>query len=404
MKKRLTLFLCILLFLLPCLSLWSFDFGLLVDQKFEAEKSENILFSYTPGFAPWFSWDGGKGLSLYFSGLVSMKYNKSDDGIDENDNWGKPVIIPELTRFSLSYRSGNIFSVELGRISYSDALGLTSYGLFDGLGFRAAMSAGNLSAGVFYTGLLYKETAEITMTASDINAYANPRNLEEFADYFASRRLMASLRWDMPLGEIFALSLETLAQFDLNGREDRLHSQYGEVQLDLFLNKTGITFGAVFEAMENENQEFAAAIGALARLKTEIPGSLNDGIDLTAKFGSGAWNDTFVAFAPVNSTAQGAVFSGTLPALAVLSAGYNVRFHRTLLADLTLRYFMKTYDDPSEEGSFYGGEFWASVIWQPLDDIRVNLGGGVFFPRMGNLYPSDTGIMWKINAGLSLSF
>jgi hypothetical protein len=50
----------------------------------------------------------------------------------------------------------------------------------------------------------------------------------------------------------------------------------------------------------------------------------------------------------------------------------------------------------------YGAELWASLVWQPLDDLRLSLGGGLFFPGLGNIYPADSGV-WKITAALTLS-
>jgi hypothetical protein len=55
---------------------FSFDFGLLIGQRVQTEReieAKGNSFSYTPGFTPWFSWDGGQGLSLYFSGIFSFE-------------------------------------------------------------------------------------------------------------------------------------------------------------------------------------------------------------------------------------------------------------------------------------------------------------------------------------------
>jgi len=79
-----------ILFTLCAGFVFSFDFGLLLDQNIEAE---NNYFSYTPEFIPWFVWNNGQGASLYLSGIISLKY--------ENDGLRKPVILPELSRFLL---------------------------------------------------------------------------------------------------------------------------------------------------------------------------------------------------------------------------------------------------------------------------------------------------------------
>ncbi|MDR1306988.1 MAG: hypothetical protein LBK74_05400 [Treponema sp.] len=376
----------------------SFDFGLLADQKIEtAEKA----FSYTPVLSPWFSWNKGRFLSFYFSGIFSFEYNNNDEGRNQ------PGILPELGRFALNYRSGPQFRLEAGRIGYTDALGFAASGLFDGLCIKAGLPKSSITAGVWYTGLLYKETAKILMTAADAKSYAEPWDWGNSGGYFASRRLLNALRWETPLGEFHSLSLEALAQFDLTGNDEGLHSQYGELLAEFFPSGAsgtlGISIGGLFEIMENREGTCTAAFGGLARLKTDIPGALNDGLSLTIKFTSGQWNDTYAVFKPLSSSAQGAVFSGTLSGLALVSAAYTARLHRSLLLESALRYFLRTFDDPASEGRYsYGGEAWASLAWQPLDDLRLTLEGAVFFPALGNLYPADP--QWKLSAGLSLTF
>jgi hypothetical protein len=391
---------------------FSLDFGLLADEKFEAE---NESIASTTGFAPWLSWDNGEGLSLYFSGVVSLWYSKSDDGDSENDGLGKPALLPELSRFALSYRINKNMSLEAGRVFYADALGVTASGLFDGARFEAAVGPGAFSAGVYYTGLLYKETAKIVMTTADKNNYGDPRNLDEFFDdYFASRRVFGAARWDMPLGEEHSLSFEALAQFDLNGNDpsgnkpDRLHSQYGEARLELFsFGEIGVTAGAFFEAMEMEGDiggnDFGMAFGALGAVRIDLPTPFNDGVKFTTKFSSGAWNDSFAAFTPLSAHSQGQVFAEPFSGMWVNKLNYEARLLPSLFAEAAFGYYARTYSQEGAGGNLYGGEAWAALAWQPFDDVRVNAGGGAFFPAMGNAKYNDGKVMWKVSAGLTLS-
>ena len=387
-----------LLFVMAGLA-FSADFGLLIDQKIEAE---NVLFAYNytypPALAPWFSWNGSNGLSVFLSGLLSFKYSKYSDDIANNSGW---LFIPELSRFAFSCRINRGMYFEAGRIAYNDVTGFVAGGLFDGLRFNAVTSFGGISAGAFYTGLLYKETAKITMTGSDMLRYAKPWDFDNFGDYFASRRAFAALRWDLPVGEANNLSAEVLAQFDLNDSGEKLHSQYGEVQFEFYpMNMLRITAAALFETMQNGGGDFNAAFGALARVKTDLPGGPSDWLGFTVKFTSGSTNDTFT---PLNSVTQGAVFPATLTGLALIGADYSVKIINSLFVENTLRYFIRTFNDPASDGILYGGELWASLTWQPLDDIRATLGAGAFFPGFGNVYPSGTDVMWKVNAALTLS-
>ncbi|MCL2443530.1 MAG: hypothetical protein FWD13_08740 [Treponema sp.] len=373
---------------------YSIDFGLLADQKIEVEDS---IFSYTAGFTPWFSWNNGKGMSLYLSGNLSLKY---DTGI----GWSKPALIFDLTRSAFNYRINQEMSLEAGRINYTDTLGFSASGLFDGVRFSTDTSIGNFNAGIFYTGLLYKETAKILMTADDIVNYVKLWD-DDIGNYFASQRLLAAVRWDKPLGESSNLYAEVLTQFDLTGNTETLNSQYGMAKIELFpTSKLMITTGALFETSQNNNGDFGLTFGLLAQLKTELPTPLNDSLGLTIKFTSASTSDAFPAFTPINSIPQGAVFPGTLAGLALIGLDYNARITSSLFADCALRYFIRTYNDPSSEGSFHGGEVWASLAWQPFDDVRGSLGVGAFFPVLGNVDIYDSAVLFKLTASLSLSF
>ena len=374
---------------------FSADFGLLFDQKFEAwnDEAKNTSYSYSPSFTPWFSWNGSQGLSLYFSGLVSMQYNNSDDGIDANDGWGEPVMVPELSRFSLSYRYGQLFAVDAGRIFYSDAMGMVASGLFDGIQLRI----GGLSLGAFYTGLLYKDTAKIMMTGSDA-ADAGFWDWDNVDLYFASKRALFSLRYDKPLLEYHNFTFEALAQFDLNNAEDKLNSQYCLMQMEFLASRVSISLGGLFEAMQNKDGDFTAGVGALASIRMEVPGSLNDSFKLSGIFGSGEWNDIFTGFTPVSSAGQGNIFSSPLMGLWVAKASYDARLISSLFAEVSFSVFGRAYDDPAADSMLHGYEVWASLGWQPMDDIRVNFGGGAYIPS------DDADTLWKISAGLSLSF
>jgi hypothetical protein len=392
-KKAVLVF---ILFTLCAGFVFSLDFGLLLDQNIEAE---NKYFSYTPAFIPWFSWYDGQGMSLYLSGIFSLKYNNYDSGISDNDGLRKPYILPELSRFSFTWQSGQI-SIEAGRVEYADALGQTASGLFDGLRFQTSTPIGSLSVGAFYTGLLYKETAKILMTANDAAEYAKP--VESFNDYFASKRLFVFGRLDIPFLEYHNLFFEVLAQFDLNGNDEKLHSQYAQAALEYFLkNNMKISGGFVFETMENGDGDFTAAFGALAVFETDMPGSLNDSLKITAKFSSGPMGE-FAGFTPLSSITQGMIFPGTFSGIWLVKVNYAVRILPSLFAETNISLFGRTYNEAGSDGSLYGGEIWASLAWQPLEDLRVTLGGGVLIP--GNAYPAGTDTMWKINAGLLLSF
>jgi hypothetical protein len=334
--------------------------------------------------------------------MLSLKYNNYDDGISDNDGLREPVVLPELSRFSFAYRAGQRYSIEAGRVVYADVLGHIASGLFDGLRFQTATPIGGVSAGAYYTGLLYKETAKILMTANDAAQYGKP--VENFDDYCASKRIFAAVRLDIPVMEYHNSSFEVLAQFDMNDNEEKLHSQYAQAVIEIFTQENmKISGGFIFETMENGGGDFAAAYGALAAFETEMPGSLNDNLKFTAKFSSGPVNETFPGFVPLTTITQGMVFPGTFSGLWQAKINYTVRLLPSLFAETNISYFGRTYSEADSGGNLYGGEIRASLAWQPLEDIRATLDCGVFMPGTGNAYPAGTGTTWKINVGLLLS-
>ena len=383
--------LLIVLLLLITSAAFSADFGLLFDREFSGE---NELFLYNPSLTPWFSWNGSNGASVYFSGNFSFEHNIYSGEMSANNGW---KFIPELSRFAFSYQNIKGISFEAGRIYYSDLLGLTACGLLDGLRFSAVTSACRISIGAYYSGLQYKETAKIVMTDGDIANYILPWDFNNFNDYFASRRFLASFRLDVPAGKASAFSFEALVQFDLNEYDHYLNSQYGAVKFDIFpSNMVMISAGAVFEAMQTEQKEFNAAFGALAQLKANLPTAVNDQLGLSIKCTSSVIDDIFTDYIPINSVPQGMIFTSTIAGLTVIGIDYNVRIVKPLYAEFAFNYFMRTINTVSND-NMYGGELWASLVWQPLEDIRITFGGGAFFPK-------ESDVMWKIIGGLTLSF
>jgi hypothetical protein len=386
---------------------FSFDLGLVISQEIEAENqdfdAEDIHFAYTPAFTPWFSWDGGGKVSIYISNRFFFEYNYYSHN-EPATGWAVPVFRTELTYSAINFRINDTMSLEGGRVEYDDAIGFAASGLFDGVRFKADFSKGAISVGVFYTGLLYRETAMIWMTANDIDRYYEPWDWGNNLGYcFASKRFLTDVRWDMPLKETVTLSAEFLAQVDVNNDEDiqKLHSEYIEVKAVFYpASAMEITGGFLFEFMQGEAANNSGAFGLLAGMKTGVPGSPNDMLKVTIKFTTGPWDDDSIAFKPISCVAQGDIFLEDISSLFYPSVDYSVRLRHTLLAEGSFRYYVNT--DSNAENNAYGGELWASFTWQPVDDIRLKVGGGVFLPGMGNVY-KDGDSMWRFDAVLTLS-
>jgi hypothetical protein len=401
------------LFALLC-SGWSagaLDFGLALIQEARVsnEVSSDAAFFYTPVASPWVSGPLGNSLSLYLS--ASLGFDLAADS--EGASWRDPPALPELGRAELTWAASPGLYLRLGRQRFQDPAGLITAGLFDGLrsGFSALSS--RFTAGAWYTGLLYKGAADIVMTGRDQTAYQKPFALDGDDGYFASRRVMVSFDWEKPdFAPRSSLALGILTQFDLNGDDDYLHTQYLSARFGSRLAPS-LEFQAdgVFGAGEDSSWAvfFAGGLG-LAWMPSGAP---DQRLSFRALYSSPSQGDRLRAFAPVSSIAQGQVFSPALGGLSTLRGAYTLRLLSALSLTGELSYFIRTDtvtfldsrdpDKLKDEGYFLGAECYAAAAWTPLPDLALTLGGGAFFPGLGNAFTESAAVRWKTALALILS-
>jgi hypothetical protein len=305
--------------------------------------------------------------------------------------------------------------LRLGRQRFQDSTGLVAAGLFDGL--RAGFSAGGsrFTAGAWYTGLLYKDTADIVMTDRDQAAYEKPFALEWEEGYFASRRAMVSLEWEKPdLDPRSSLALGVLLQFDVNGDEDdQLHTQYLSARFSSRLSPSlELQADGVFGAGKNPKWRvfFAGGLG----LAWMPPGAMDQRLSFRGLYSSPSQGDGLRPFMPVSSISQGQVFSPALGGLSTLRGAYTLRPLRAFSLTGEFSYFIRTdtatFKDNREpdklkgDGYFLGAEAYAAAVWTPLPDLALTLGGGAFFPGLGNAFTESAAIRWQAALALMLSF
>jgi hypothetical protein len=362
-------------------------------------KGANTEIDNTCAFTlgPWVSASPSENLDLYFSAGLSLRY--------EHENW---KALPELYRFMFAWRPLPRLGLEMGRVRFSDPNGIVAAGLFDGLAVSYALGGSSLSAGAYYTGFLYKDTADICMTASDIADYQKPLDWgNAAATYFASRRVLASLSWEAPAlaGSPHGLYLNGLAQFDLNGEDDRLHSQYLSLRF-LFspLPVFSINAGGVFGLAEQAETDTKTGLALLINASWYLPTAWQDMASLGFRWASGVTDGEDEGpgpFLPVSSISQGHVLNSGLSGLMLLHAAYTLRPHESLSLVLDGRYF---FLNNGGDKTALGGELYGSVNWAPVMDVTLTAGGGAFFPGMGNALPSDAPVQWLVSAGLTVSF
>ncbi|MDR1175450.1 MAG: hypothetical protein LBK83_08290 [Treponema sp.] len=415
-KKRL---LCAVVVLLCAGAAFSQDYGLTLRSLpvFTNGDDPSVNVGYTGTVIPWFAAPLGERGDLYLSGGISAEY--------ADEEW-KPV--PELYRFEILYRFGSGLRLEAGRLPYREPLNMVMNGLFDGLAAGQDLGKTRLSVRALYTGLLYKKTAWITMNSGDYAEY------QDRDRYFASRRLVFSLDWEIPglFDTEGRLDLGLTGQFDLNEPEDqpedqtdkpdqtgqvdgngKIHSQYALAKFTLpFLNSFNAELGTLLGLLEEDGREpgFCFAFsGALAWLPS---GGLNDRLSLNMAVSSGAWDDTVRAFLPINTIAQGKVLRPKISGLALTELVYTARLHNSLSTDIEAAYFFRTdsrtYSDPELDGDslspLLGGEVHAGLTWAPVSDVSFTLGGGAFFPQWGKAFVPDTPARWRVSLETILSF
>jgi hypothetical protein len=393
----------IVVFLWICGTAFSANFGLVLSPSAEyVSDSGGKGPGFTGSAAPWFSTAFGEKAGVYVSGKVTFEYGR--------EAWKNPPVF-ELERTELNFRPVPAAYIVLGRQRYRDSGGMILSGLFDGVSADIGFSRGRLSLGAFYTGLLYKETAKILITAADWERYARPLDYGDFDSYFASRRIVLPLGFTFPdLGARMSLAVNLLAQFDINGDSGTLHTQYLEAVVGIdALDTLRFTVTGIGGAAEDTTTDLKFHAAGAFGVEWNVPGALTDMVHGELRWGSGKISGSVVPFIPVTGIAQGTIFSPSLPGLMNVRASYSARLHKTFSVSAETVVFWRTdtetfkdveLDSTSDE-RFLGLEAYGLLIWAPQSALRFSAGGGAFFP--GGAFRDDAGIRWKVNGGIILS-
>jgi len=387
MKKTRCILFLVLIFL-PPVSLVAFDFGLITNQY--AGYGNDNQFKYQADILPRFSFlFGDTGEFILTAGMTL--------GI-ENEFY----YVPELLRTEFSMRFGSS-GIKAGRIPYADSLSFVADGLFDGAQFSHNSAAGNFSIGAWYTGLLYKKSANITMTEKDQALYDSVLDYGDFLNtYFAPPRLLVSFDWEHPsIGELVSLKVSVTGQFDLSDGDEKFHSQYLTLKASFPVKSFLFELGGSMQASQSD--KFAIAFAWNVGVFWTLPTSFSSRLSLTGSFAGGRTDDLLRAFVPITTNLFGNILQAKLSGLTVIDLSYTARLAETLGTSLTTSYFIRndlgTYKDypassSGSNGYFLGAEFFAWLVWSPFSDLQLNLGGGAFLPSLGNVSNEKT--KWRI--------
>jgi hypothetical protein len=381
------------------------DFGLVLGAEGEYTGAINPEgFSVSAYASPWVSVVWNEKLNVHASGKLAYDY------AEKGDPPASYFFEPE--RIELNWRPASLLSVTLGRQRFRDTLGLAVSGLFDGAGGSVNFGGGILSLGAYYTGLVYKESAKIIMTSHDLQNYEKPLDAEGLAGYFASRRALLALTAEFPsLTRRAALTLQGLAQFDLNDTPDPLNTCYLEAHFTAEpLEPLHLDAGLLGEFLWGADKvQGSAAVSAGA--DWEVPGLLPDLLSAKFLWTSGRTGDTVSAFVPVGGVSGGRIFDPGPRALMSAGLSYQARPLAGLSAGAGAAYFIRTdlgtLGDKDLDGASdsrpLGGEVYGSLIWAPDPAFRLNVEGGAFFPGWGGAFREGAPPRWRVNAGLIVS-
>jgi len=399
-----------LLLLLSALPLRAVDFGLITNHYVEfggnGSDAENQSFKYQSDILPRLSFlVGGTGEGIVSAGVTL--------GWDD-----KFYVVPELLRTELSMRFNNN-RIKFGRISYADPLGFIASGLFDGVQFSHYSTMGTFNVGAWYTGLLYKKNANITMTGRDQARYDEALDFNRFSDtYFASRRLLASFDWEHPsLAELIILKAALTGQADLSNEDTQYHSEYLTLKAGIPIKQYLFEVGGSLEiaqAVADDEQDNTVAFALSMGVFWTLPTSFHSRLSLTGNIAGGRVNDNDAvgAFVPITTTLYGDVLQAKLSGITALGLQYTARLRRDMGASLSVSHFVRNdtetyraYPVRSDTDSGYalGTELFGRFIWSPLSDLQVNIGGGSFLPALGNV-AQDAKAQWLFELAVIIAF
>jgi len=400
MKKIRCLFICLFLFMILPVSISAFDFGLITNQYagYYNQAGGEDIFEYRGDVIPRFS--GLIGDSGDFLISAGLSFGVKDEF----------YFVPELLRTEINMRFGSS-AIRAGRIYYSDPLGFIAGGLFDGVQFSHNSSAGIFGVGAWYSGLLYKKTANITMTDNERAIYDSELDYGDFVNtYFAPARMLVSLDWAHPsIAELFSLKIAVTGQIDLTDADVKLHTQYFTLKASVPMKSLLLEIGGSFEALQADDEFTMAFAGDFGFFWT-LPSDFHSRLSFTGHIAGGRVDDSIVAFVPVTTKVFGGVFQPKLSALSILSLNYTARLDQAVGAGLSASCFVRndlgthvSYPvSVDSEGYFLGTEIFAKIVWSPASDLQLNIGGGAFLPALGDAGPEEQPL-WRAEISMVLA-
>ncbi|MCL2809823.1 MAG: hypothetical protein FWD24_07150 [Treponema sp.] len=395
----------------------TFNFRIFTDQLTAVHSySNNNIYEYrakiTPSITFLLSDKGNFNISL---GLTA---GFDDFFYDDNESL---YSILELLQTDLYLRFGDI-GFRVGRFHYSDPMKFVADSLFDGVQLFYYPSDGGLfSFGAWFTGILYKKTANIMMTESERMYYYTPIDRDNFlGTYFATNRFLLSFDWEHP-SVIDFLHLNATVNWQIDGTSsdlrERLNSQYfslrAAMEYEDFYFVAGGSIGTFFSIVGDDLTNFKFVDFDRFSLAAElgiyyIISSQNDSVvSFTLTFGTGnvllfrftekGSGLPFYPYVPLTTSFYGKIYQPTISGLTLFKVDYKTNLNHLWGMNFTAAYYIRNdetiypgniYGDDLGAGeNFLGAEVYTQIIFNPFSDLQYNLGIGAFIPKLGNNWP-----------------
>ena len=401
-NKMRSLKLFILIIFLFCgLTLWAQDFGIVIDQSvdFNAHGLEwdDIRIDYSGAIIPYASFFLGDFGEINL--IAGFTYRI--------DPW---FYVPELLVAELVLYLGRS-EFRVGRMTYSDPLGIIANGFLDGALFSLDTKAGIFSLGGWYTGYLYKNRAAITMTEDEENHFYSKFDIFNFMDtYFAPKRVLASLAWESPsIGGVVDLQLAVHGQYDLT--EAGLNTYYASAKITTSVKNMVFDIGGCYQVIDYMD-EFTMAAAASMGFNWRLISGKDQFFSLRGIYSTGVFeNYPVTAFLPVTTVSQGNLLKAKLSGISIVSMNFLSYLNRYLAAEFDFSYFVRsdlgTYKHypvigVDSEGFLLGPEVFCRFLLNNFSGFQMNIGGGAFLPFMGNA-ASDANILWRAELNVLFS-
>jgi len=411
MKLRTVLLSALSFVLLAATPIFSLDWGGVIDNSTELLVSDKTEFDQQDKLSLWM--DAALGERWSFSAQGSYTYELDRPYLFDVDS------LQFEGRFPNVEKGPTLFTVTLGRFSFSDFTGLVLDHRADGfaLGFNYPNSIFTVALG--YTGLLLKPTSTIRVSLTD----ASEDNDDSVV--LAPPRAVGALKAVFP--ELLGrqdLTLSLLFQQDLHSKDDlvaegqttpdynkggQLNTQYlgfgfsGPLSSSLYYDAfvyggMGRTLSYIDGAYKYET--ILAALGGVG-VRYYLEQALSSRVGFRFLYASGDEDSDrpyegntgglATAFLPISKPELGLIFQPQLSNLFLAELSYSLKPLAWMQVQLKAVPFFRSTPapiqesgiDPSSDALYLGTEVDGAINIRPFSDLGLGFSAGLFLPNSG---------------------